>query len=85
MSPADPNSKTYVAAFDPEEERIVSLEISDAKDRELFVFPDPYLYNPFRWVLNGDQEAEPPQDSFAFMCPSCRKAGLRFYLAGHWD
>lgn len=85
LSPWDPESKTYVAAFDPEAEKIASLEKKVAEDRGLFVFPDPYLYNPFRWVLDGDEEAEPPQDSFAFMCPACRKAGLRFHLVGHWD
>lgn len=83
--PGDPSAKTYVAAFDPGVERIVSIEDGEAAERELFVFPDPYLYDPFRWVLDGDFEAEPPQDSFAFMCPACRKGSLRFYLVGHWD
>jgi len=84
-SPWNPESKEYVAAFDPGSNCIISAERSDAEHQRLFVFPDPYVYNPFRWILDGDESSAPPGEDARFMCPACRKGTLHFLLLGHWD
>lgn len=80
-----PDSQLLVAAYDPEQGSLVSIDAKEAKKRNLTVFEDPYAYDPFKLVLEGDLSAAPEGDKTTFICPKCGKNTLRFYRFGFWD
>ncbi|HKJ08315.1 MAG TPA: hypothetical protein VKA76_04430, partial [Gammaproteobacteria bacterium] len=77
-------SSTSVAAFHPDLDRIVSTNRADAQQNEFFIYLDPDVYNPFRWILEEADSAAPPGAEAKCMCPPCRKATLHFQLYGLW-
>ena len=83
--PDGPDSKLLVAAYDPEKGQLISIDVEVAEQRNLTVYEDPYLFDPFKVDSEGNRIDVPKGNKATFKCPKCGKNTLRFHMFGHWD
>lgn len=77
--------KLIVAAYDTDKERLVGMADEEAQDRGFTVYPDPFTYDPFKWIVEKDESAAPLGPDARFECPKCHQRGLGFNKVGYWD
>ena len=78
-------TKLTVAAYDPEKETIIGISQEEAQNRALMVYPDPFAYNPIKWIVERDESAAPLGPDARFECPICHQNKLEFKKVGCWD